>query len=152
MFGWVLELILGNLPSWLWPAVAGGGAAVFFFASIISNFPTFRPYTLFIKPVGFAAVIFGTFMYGGAGITEILQKQIEEQKAKVAVAEQAAKDANENIKTKIITNTKIIHDKQIVVQEKLVQDSSKIDAECKLDPLAVKDINEAAKNPLGGAK
>jgi len=152
MFSWLLEQILGNLPSWLWPAIAGAGATVYFTANILGNFPNFKPYALFIKPVSFVIIIASVFMYGGAGVTEILQAQIKEQQAKIAVAQQASSDANTAVQTKIVTHTKVIHDTQIVYQEKIKEVEKRIDADCKIDPEAITILNGAAKNPLGATK
>jgi hypothetical protein len=152
MFGWIFELLVGDLPGFLWPLLAGAGVACYFFSAILGSFPTFKPYTMFIKPVSLAVAAFGVFMFGGSGISAIYQQQIEDMKAKIAIAEQASKDTNVQIQTKIVTNTKIIHDKQIVIQEKIVKDSAKIDTECKLAPEAIADLNSAAKNPLGVSK
>jgi hypothetical protein len=152
MFSWIIELILGGLPSWIWPAIAGGGFAVYFFAAILGNFPAFKPYAMFIKPLGALVCIGGIFMFGGAGVTDILQAQIKEQEAKIAVAQQASSDANTNIQTKIVTKTKVIHDTQVVYQEKIKEVEKKIDADCKIDPEAISILNGAAKNPLGATK
>jgi hypothetical protein len=152
MFSWLLQEVLGNLPSWLWPAVAGAGATVYFLSHLLANFPNFKPYAFFIKPVSFIVILIGVFMFGGAGVTDILQAQIKEQEAKIAVAEQASSDANKAVQTKIITHTKVIHDTQVVYQEKIKEVEKKIDADCKLDPEAIVILNGASKNPLGAAK
>ena len=152
MFSWLLQTVLGNLPTWMWPACAGGATAVYFLAHILSSFPNFKPYALFIKPVAFIIILVGVFMYGGAGVTDILQAQIKEQEAKIAVAQQASSDANTAVQTKIVTHTKVIHDTQVVYQEKIKEVEKKIDADCKIDPEAINILNGAAKNPLGATK
>jgi hypothetical protein len=152
MFSWILEQVLGNLPSWIWPACAGAGVAVYFMAHILGNFPNFKPYAIFIKPVSAVVVLLSVFMFGGAGVTDILQAQIKAQEAKIAVAEQQSADANAAVKTKIVTQTKVIHDTRVVIQQSIQHDAQQIDADCKLDPIAVKDLNAAAKNPLGASK
>ena len=145
-------MILSGLPEWFWPAVAVSGVMIYLFAKLIGNFPTFKPYTFFIKPIGVLITIFGVFMFGGAGVTAIYQAQVDEMKAKIAKAEEESKTANTNLQTKIVTKTKVIHDRQVVIQDRIVKDAAIIDSECKLDPLAVKDLNSAAKNPLKVAK
>jgi len=152
MFNWLLEQALGFLPVWIWPATAGAGTVVYFFSHILATFPNFKPYTAFIKPVAFITILVGVFMYGGAGVTEILQAQIKEQEAKIAVAQQASSDANTAVQTKIVTHTKVIHDTQVVYQEKIKEVEKKIDADCKVDPEAITILNGAAKNPLGATK
>jgi len=152
MFNWLIEQALGTLPTWIWPALAGGATAVYFLAHIIGSFPNFKPYALFIKPVAFVLILVGVFMYGGAGVTEILQAQIKEQEAKIAVAQRASSDANTAVQTKIVTNTKVIHDTQIVYKERIKEVEKKIDADCRVDPEAISILNGAAKNPLRASK
>jgi len=152
MSSWMMNLILGQIPVWIWPALSGGGVAVYLLSGILSHLPQFTPWHYVLRPLSIVAVLFGVFMYGGAGVTEILQAQIKEQEARIAVAEQKSNDANVQIQTKIVTQTKVIHDTKVVVQKELVADASKIDAECKVDPAAIKDLNDAAKNPLGASK
>ena len=74
---------------------------------------------------------------------------MEEAQAKIAKAEEKSKKANTKIVTKIVTQTKLVHDQKIVVQEKIIKDAAKIDAECKISPEVITDLNAAAKNPLG---
>jgi len=152
MFSWMIELILGGLPSWIWPAIAGGGFAVYSFAAIIGHFPAFKPYTIFIKPVGIIACIGGIFMFGGSGVTAIYQAQMEEMKHKVELAEAQSATANAKIETKIITKTKVIHDTQVVVQERIKEVEKRIDADCRLDSEVPKLLNDAARNPLKANK
>jgi len=152
MFSWIIEMILSGLPEWFWPAVAVSGVMIYLFAKLIGNFPTFKPYTFFIKPIGVLITIFGVFMFGGAGVTAIYQAQVDEMKAKIAKAEDESKSANSNLQTKIVTKTKVIHDRQVVVQEKIKEVQKQIDAECKLDPAVPKILNDAARNPLKVAK
>jgi len=147
MFAWLIQQIIGDLPSWLWPAIAGGGFAIYFFSGVLSHFPQIKPYTFLLRPAGLALTIFGIFMYGGAGVSAIYREQIQEMEAKMAVAQQASKDTNVLVKQKHQQKVKVIHDTKIVVQKEIQTVEKRIDAECKLDPAVVKIINEAAKNP-----
>jgi len=152
MFSWIIDLILSGLPGWIWPAIAGGGFAVYSFASVIGHFPAFKTYTIFIKPAGILVCIGGIFMWGGAGVTAIWQAQIEEMKHKVELAEAQSATANAKIETKIITKTKVIHDTQVVVQERIKEVEKRIDADCRLDSEVPKLLNDAARNPLKATK
>ena len=152
MFSWLIQQVLGNLPSWLWPALAGGSFVINLLSGILSHLPQFKPWHAFIKPVSWIGILVGVFMYGGAGVTEILQAQIKEQEAQIAVAEQKSADANGAIKTKIITRTQVIHDKQIVYQDRIKEVTKTIDADCKFDKDASKILNDAAKNPIKDTK
>ena len=63
MFGWLVTTILGNLPEWIWPAIAGGGFTIYFFSGILAHLPQFKPYAMFIKPVAGIVMIGGIFIW-----------------------------------------------------------------------------------------
>ena len=152
MFSWLLEQLLKDLPTWLWPSVAGVGALAYFFASLLSTFPVFKLYSKFIKPVAFIVILIGTFMYGGAGVTAILKEQMAEQKAQIAAAEQASADANNKLEKKSKEKQKVRVEYYAKIKERIVEKEKQIDAECKLDPAVPKILNDAARNPLKVAK
>jgi len=152
MFGFLFELLVGNLPTWLWPVLAGAGFATWLVSGILSHLPECRPYAAFIKPVAGLAVVLGIFMYGGAGVAAIYQERIKEMAAKIAVAEQASKDANVQVQTKIVTKTRLVHDVQVQVQEHIREVEKRIDADCRLDPAVAKILNQAAVDPVKDTK
>jgi hypothetical protein len=153
MFGWILQQIIGDIPGWIWPMIAGSGFAVYMFGGFLNGFPPLKPYIFVIRISSVVVCAGGLFLWGGAGVMAVYQAQIQEMENKVAIAEQQSQTANAKIETKIVTQTKIIHDSQVVIKEKIIKDSAKIDAECKLAPETISDLNAAALNPLkAGAK
>jgi len=148
MLTWIFEQLVGDLPNWIWPAVAGSGLAMYFFAGILSHIPTFKPYTFFIKPVGLLITFAGIFLFGGSGVTAIYKEQAEELKQQLAVAKQASTDANAALDKKSANQAKIVHDVQIVYKERIKEVEKKIDADCKMDPEAIGILNSSAKNPF----
>lgn len=152
MFEFFVNHFLGNLPVWLWPAIAGAGFGAWILSGILSHFPQFKPWMMIAKPVSVLICIFGIFMYGGAGVTAIYQQALEEAQQRVAVAEQASKDATGAVQTKVVTQVKVIHDQQIVYKDRIIKDAAKMDAECTVDPVAIKDLNDSAVNPIKATK
>jgi uncharacterized iron-regulated membrane protein len=152
MFGWLIQQVLGNLPSWIWPALAGGSFVINLLSGILSHLPQFKPWHLFIKPLSWVGILVGVFMFGGAGVTAIYKAQLQEAQKEIAVAQQKSSDANTSIKTKVVTRTQVIHDKQIVYQDRIKEVTKTIDADCKFDKDASKILNDAAKNPIKDAK
>ena len=73
--------------------------------------------------------------------------RVADLEAKVAVAEQQAKDANGKIVEKIVERVKVVKDTKVVIQEKLKTVEVKIDAQCKVAPEAITILNDAASNP-----
>lgn len=148
MFSWLVNEALGNLPLWLWPAVAGGGFTIYLLAGILVHIPEVKPYAIFVKPVAMLAMACGIFMYGGAGVTEIYQEKIKEAEAKVDTAKELSKAGNVEVHTVYVDRVKVVHDKQIVVQQQIKEVEKKINADCHIDPEAIQILNNAA----GGSK
>ena len=67
-------------------------------------------------------------------------------------AEAKSEKVNVQIQTKIVTQKQIVHDTQVVIQDRIIKEAAKMDAECKVAPEAIKDLNDAARNPFGGKK
>lgn len=152
MFGWIFEILTSNLPSWLWPVFAAAGAAIYFFAGIIGNFPTFKPYTIFIRPAAALIVVGSIFMYGGAGISAIYEERIAKLKQQIAEAQVESAKVNTVIETKIVHDTETIHDTKTIIHNKIQTVKEQINKDCKLDPVVIEIVNKAALNPLGDKK
>jgi hypothetical protein len=148
MFGWLVDHIVGIVPFWVWLTVACAGGAGYFFSGIITMIPFLMPYR---EPVKIAFIIIclgGTFMCGGDGVTAIWQAQIKEAKDQVAKAETASKEVNTKLEAKIKEKQKVRVEYYNTVKERIVKETQIIDAECKVAPEAIKDLNDAAKNPI----
>ena len=141
MFIWLIDHVIANIPSWIWAAVAGAGAAAYF----LSNFVP-KPYSLIIKLVGVIVLLGSVFMCGGSGVTAILKSQLAELEAKVAVSEQQSKDANTALSNALKDKKNNNKQVQVIIQERIVHDAAKMDATCKVDPVAITDLNDAAAN------
>jgi hypothetical protein len=152
MFNWILNIILGNIPLWAWPALAGASFVINLLSGILSHLPQFKPWHAFIKPLSWVGILVGVFMYGGAGVTAIQQEAIKEVQAKLAVAEEKSNGANDLIANKVQTKTKVIHDVEIVYKDRIKEVTKTIDADCKFDKQANKILNDAAANPLKDKK
>jgi len=147
MFGFIIQHILSHLPVWFWPSVAGSGLLVYFLSGFLTRFPGLKIYKWLFKPLGLVIFVFGIFMFGGAGVTAIWQEQIKEAQSKVDAAVVASKSANTKLDQVRKQKNKVIVQRQVVIHERIVQDAAKMDATCKVDPVAIKDLNDAAINP-----
>lgn len=148
MLTWIIEHTLLLLPTWVWYAVSGVGAVIYFLSGVLSKFLPVSPYAGIVKIVGGVLLLSGVYLTGGAGVTDLWQSQVDDMKNKVAKAKQESAKANTQIQTVIQEKTKVIYDTQIMVQEKIVKDAAKMDESCVVDPVAIKDLNLAA----GGKK
>lgn len=147
MFEFIIQHILANLPVWFWPAVAGAGLVVYFLAGILTRISGLKLYGWLIKPLGAVVFVLGVFMFGGAGVTAIWQKQIAEAQAKVDAAVIASKTTNDKLDQVRKQKNQVIVQRQVVIHDRIVQDAAKMDATCRVDPIAIKDLNDAAVNP-----
>ena len=148
MFGWLVEHIIGIVPFWVWLTVACAGGVGYFFSGIITMIPFLMPYREPIKIACIVICLGGTFMCGGDGVTTIWQAQIKEANAQIEAAEAKSKDANNKLAQVRQEKAKVRTEYITTVKERIVKDTQIIDAECKVAPEAIKDLNEAAKNPL----
>ena len=147
MFGFIIDHMLGMLPAWLWPAVAGGAFAVYLLAGILSHIPAARLYGRLIKPVSFVVLLVAVFLYGGAGVTAILQAQIKEAEGRIAVAEQASKDVNDRLADALKNKKEVIKERVLIVKQAIEVHRDQINADCRLvDEAARKYYNQGVKN------
>jgi hypothetical protein len=153
MFSWIIDHIIGSIPVWVWAFVAGGGAGAYFMSGFVSRIPVGQAKLmgLLSKYIGLAVFTAGVFMCGGAGVTSVMQDAIKEAQAKVDKAEAESKDANEKLAATIAAGKTHTKEVQYIIQDRIVKESAKMDAECKLDPEVVKILNDAATN-TGGKK
>jgi len=94
-------------------------------------------------------IFVGIFMYGGAGVAEIYQARVKELQSKIAVAEQASKDATHEVQTRVVEHTKIIKKTKTEYLNRIQVVEKQLDAECPGLATDVVDIlNKAARNPF----
>ena len=125
------------------------GVGVYVISLFIGFIRPLIAYKELLRIVGTLLMIAGVYFYGSYDTEMSWRAKMEEAQTKIAKAEEKSKKANTKIVIKIVTQTKLVHDQKIVVQEKIIKDAAKIDAECKISPEVITDLNAAAKNPLG---
>lgn len=144
--------MIGNIPSWIWPAMAGGGVGAWILFGTLSTIPGVNSYAGMIKPISIAVTVFGIFMYGGSGTASIYQAQIQAMEKRVAVADQHSIDTSNLVEEKTQQQIKVIRQTQIVYRDRIKEVEKVIDVECKVDKAALDLLNNAAANPLKAQK
>jgi hypothetical protein len=149
MFSWLIMHIIGTFPMWVWLTIAGLGGAGYLLAGLVFAFlPFLVAYKEAFKVLCVVICLGGTFMCGSDGVTAVWQEQIKETNARIEAAEAKSKDANDKLAQVRQQKTKVRTEYITTVKERIVKDTQIIDSECKVAPEAIKDLNDAAKNPL----
>ena len=147
MFDLVVHYVLGHIPEWLWPALAGGSFVIWFFSGVISHLPQFALLGRLIKPLAFMTMLLGVFMYGGAGVIAVYQADVKEAEHRAAIADEKSKSANQALDQALKANQHLIKGRAYGVAQIIEKDRAKIDADCaRLNHDAWEDYNRAVKN------
>ena len=131
MYDFLVNHVLGHLPTWIWPFITGIGVCGIVFAGVIAKVPQFAPYALFVKPVAIAIVVVGVFMSGAASVTSVLKQDLVAAEQRAAVAEQAAKDANTQLSAALAKNDQLVASNKNNVAAAIKANKAAIDAQCK---------------------
>jgi uncharacterized protein YnzC (UPF0291/DUF896 family) len=150
---WMLSLIPDAILNWLYWAIIAVGLTGMFAGWFGKFIPMYGKYIGFIKPVGIALVVLGVWLRGGYDTEMAWRAKVDEAQAKVAQAEAASKEYNNALEQERKKKSKVRTEYITTVKERIIKESQVIDAECKVAPEAIKDLNDAAKNPVNkGAK
>ena len=145
----LLNFIPDALLLWVVNAVliAGiiGTVVAFFFGFFVRYLPWITPYRMLLQIVALVLLIAGVYFKGGVGVEMTWRARVADMEAKVAVAEQKSKDANEQIKTVYVDKVRVVKETQVVIQEKIKTVEVKIDSQCKITTDTVDILNDAAK-------
>lgn len=146
---WVLSLLPDFLLGWFVNLIilAGlvGVTVSATFKYVIKYFPQIIPYRTILQVASVVLLSFGIYLKGGQVVEQKWRDRVNELEAKVAVSEQKAKDANENIKTVYVDKVKVVKEQQVVVQEKIKTVQVQIDSQCKITSETVDILNDAAR-------
>jgi hypothetical protein len=117
--------------------------------NIFNHFTKLLPWIKTIRWVSIVLFIVGLYFEGGIGVESEWRARVAQLEAKIKVAEQQSKDANDKLKNQINSKVKIIKINSASNKESITQNKEVIDAECSLNDKAIVIYNNAVKN---GAK
>ena len=147
-FQWLFSIIPDSILNWVyWAIIAVGITGVFagWFGKFI---PVYGRYVEYLKPVGIVLLVLGVWLRGGYDVEMAWRAKVEEMQAKIVKAEAASQEVNTKLETERKKKTKVRKEYITTVKERIVKDTQIIDAECKVAPEAIKDLNDAAKNSM----
>jgi hypothetical protein len=145
---WMFSLIPDSVLSWVYWAIIAVGLTGMFAGWFSKFIPVYGRYIGFIKPIGIALVVLGVWLRGGYDTEMAWRAKVADAEAKVAKAEAASQEVNTKLEAKIKEKQKVRVEYYNTVKERIVKETQVIDAECKVAPEVIKDLNDAAKNPI----
>lgn len=140
---WMLQLIPDTVFVWITAVLFFGGVLAYILSKLVSIIPFVGRYKIALELGSIAAMIVGAYFFCGV----VYREQVAELKEQVRISEQKSRDANVRLDQVIKDKSKVVREKQIVIQERIVRDTVKIDAECRVPREAVDILNESAKTP-----
>jgi len=144
---WFLNFIPAGWLQIVVHATVALGIALWLISKLARHIPTMGEYSIALKVVGTVLFIVGIYFEGGYTTDMSWRAKESALKEQIAILEQKSDNANTKIQYKVVTQIKTIHDTKIVVHEKIKEVSTKIDADCKVDPEAIQILNQASQNP-----
>jgi hypothetical protein len=142
----LLHLIPDQYLHWAVHAVVMAGVVIAILGSIFSHLPMISGYSNIAKWIGVLIFSIGLYLEGGYGTELEWRSRVEAAEAKVAVAEKASSEANDQLAVEHKKKMALLEERRVIYRERIKREIVKIDSECKLDPVVAEIHNEAAKN------
>jgi hypothetical protein len=144
---WMLSFIPDSFLHLVILGVIGIGVLTYLVIPLLHFFPNLLPLKEPARILATVLIIAGVYFYGSYDTEMSWRKKVEEQQAQIDKAEAASKDANAKLDAVRKQKQKVRVEYYAQVHERVREVEKQINAECKLDPVVPKLINEAAKNP-----
>lgn len=148
---WILHFLPDSFIQFIVHAILLAGVVGTFLTFFVVNkilraFPFLSQYVTIAQVVSAVLLVSGVYLEGGYSTEMQWRERVREVEAKVAVAEQQAKDANVKLDKKAQEKVKVIQGKQVIVKQYIDREVVKYDDSCKIPKEVVKAHNAAAKN------
>ena len=124
------------------------GIVLYIASKLVTWIPMMGQYRLPAEVVGVVLLVVGAFFYGGHGVQKAWLERVAELEAKVKAAESKSQIVNTVIQTKIVERVKIVEKKVEVVKKEIEIQREVINAECKINDIAVELYNKAISDPI----
>jgi hypothetical protein len=150
---WILHFLPDALILWICNIVLLAGILLTTVAFFIKRIPVVNQYRIPAQVLGIALLVVGVYWRGGYAIEMEWRERVAEVEARAAAAEAQSKEANETIKTKVVTKIQIVKtrgaeqikyiDREIVkYDEKFARGGA-----CEIPQEFIKAHNSAAEAP-----
>lgn len=136
--------ILSFLPIWIFHVLIIAGIGAVLASMFLKAIPFISQYQMPVKIAGAVAILIGTWFEGGIADNLAWQARVKEMEAKVAVAEQQAKDANDKLDKQSQAKVAKIKEKQVLVKQYIDREIVKYDNTCVIPKEFIEVHNKAA--------
>lgn len=148
---WLLHFLPDSFIQFIVHAILLAGIVGTFLSFFVVNkilraVPVLSRYVTIAQIVSALTLVAGVYFEGGYSAEMQWRARVAEVEAKVAVAEQQAKDANQKIDAKATEKVKVIREKGMIVKQYIDREVTKYDTTCVIPDVAVKALNAAARN------
>lgn len=142
---WILHFIPDSLIHLAVFATMFGGLALYVLGMFIVFVPPAIPYKEPIKFFAVVLMVLGVYGYGSYDNEMSWRAKEADLKHQVEVSEQKAEIANEALASEIARINQTIKDTQAKVKDTIKTHASEMDANCKVPPVAISTLNDAAR-------
>ena len=147
MFSWVLSLLPESIFILIYYIMLSAGIVLYIASKLVTWIPMMGQYKLPAEIVGVVLVVVGAYFYGGYGVQKAWLERVAELEAKVKIAEEKSQVVNTVIQTKIVERVKIVEKQVEVVKKEIEIQREVINAECKINDVAIELYNKAISDP-----
>lgn len=150
---WQIMWLLALIPDLIWHLLLVAGVVAVFAALVLERIPFVSQYKLPLQYGGIAVVLLSLWMEGGIANEAKWQARVKELEAKVAVAEQQSKDANDELAKKSKEKVQVVRGKTEYITRYIEKEIVKYDVkfgpggQCEIPKEVIESINKAAEAP-----
>ena len=149
---WILHLLPDSLIAWIVNLILLAGVAVTAAGFFVRFVPFVNQYRIPVQIAGILLLTTGVYFRGGYSTEMAWRERVREAEARVAAAERRSAETNIEIVTKLVTQTKVIHeqgqdiinyiDREVVRTQEVI----KFVENCPIPSIIVSTHNAAALN------
>jgi hypothetical protein len=137
--------LLNWLPYWVFYLILIAGLLGIVASYVLKAIPFVRAHAMGIQVAGILLTVLGVWFAGGIAKDREYKERIADLQLQVAKAEKAAAEANAQIEYVYVDRIKVVEKIKYQVVSSIRENSSELDANCKISPKAVEILNQSAE-------
>lgn len=135
---------LGLLPDWIWHILLALSVLTIAATYFLRMVPFLSANAVQLRMAATLLLLLTVWMEGGIANEAKWKDRVRVLEAKIAAAEKAAAEANAKIEYVYVDRVEVVKEIQYVVRKEIANSASELDANCRIPPLAVDILNQAA--------